>query len=204
MKYGYIGGYMDQKVLNIQLRSRTGKGISRQLRRSGQVPAVVYGKGMEAVPVTVNPKELTAAIAGEGGHNNLIMLKGGGSLDGNVVIVAELLRNPLRGDLMHVDLHKINMADKIRVEVPVNLVGTALGVRNGGLLDVSMHAVHVECLPNQIPAHLDVDVTDLAIGHSIHIGDLKLPAGVKVLGDTRASVVSVLGKAREEAPAAAV
>ncbi len=195
---------MDQKVLSIELRSRTGKGISRQLRRSGQIPAVVYGKGMEAVPVAVNPKELTSVIAGEGGHNNLITLKGGGSLDGNVVIVAELLRNPLRGDLMHADLHKINMADKIRVEVPINLVGTAVGVKNGGLLDVSMHAVHLECLPNQIPAHLDVDVTDLAIGHSIHIGDLKLPAGIKVLGDARASIVSVLGKAREEeAPAAA-
>ncbi len=195
---------MDQKVLNIELRSRTGKGISRQLRRNAQIPAVVYGKGMEPVAVTVNPKELSAAIAGEGGHNNLITLKGGGSLDGNVVILADLLRNPRRGDLMHADLHKINMADKIKVEVPINLVGTAQGVKNGGLLDVAMHAVHVECLPNQIPAHLDVDVTDLAIGHSIHIGDLKLPAGVKVLGDSRASIVSVLGKAQEEAaPAAA-
>ncbi len=196
---------MDQKVLSIELRSRTGKGIARQLRRSGQIPAVVYGKGMEAVPVTVNPKELVAAISGEGGHNNLITLKGGGSLDGNVVIVAEILRNPLRGDLMHADLHKINMADKVRVEVPINLIGTAQGVKNGGLLDFAMHAVHVECLPNQIPAHLDLDVTDLAIGHSLHIGDIKAPAGVKVLGDTRASVVSVLGKAREEeaAPAAA-
>ncbi len=195
---------MDQKVLNIELRSKTGKGISRQLRRNAQIPAVVYGKGMEPVAVTVNPKELSAAIAGEGGHNNLITLKGGGSLDGNVVIVAELLQNPIRGDLMHADLHKINMADKIKVEVPINLVGAAVGVKNGGLLDVAMHAVHVECLPNQIPAHLDVDVTDLAIGHSIHIGDLKLPAGVKVLGDSRASIVSVVGKAQEEAaPAAA-
>jgi large subunit ribosomal protein L25 len=194
---------MDQKVLNIELRSETGKGISRQLRRNAQIPAVVYGKGMEPVAVTVNPKELSAALAGEGGHNNLITLKGGGSLDGNVVIVADLLQNPLRGDLMHADLHKINMADKIKVEVPITLVGTALGVKNGGLLDVAMHSVHVECLPNQIPAHLDVDVTELAIGHSIHIGDLKLPTGVRVLGDTRASVVSVLGKAQEEAPAAA-
>jgi large subunit ribosomal protein L25 len=104
---------------------------------------------------------------------------------------------------MHADLHKINMADKIKVEVPITLVGTALGVKNGGLLDVAMHSVYVECLPNQIPAHLDVDVTELAIGHSIHIGDLKLPTGVRVLGDTRASVVSVLGKAQEEASAAA-
>jgi large subunit ribosomal protein L25 len=195
---------MDQKVLNIELRSKTGKEISRQLRRDGKIPAIVYGKGMEPVSVTVSPKELTAAIAGEGGHNNLITLKGVSSLDGNVVIVTDLLRNPLRGDLMHADLHKINMADKIKVEVPINLVGTALGVKNGGLLDFALHAVHVECLPNQIPARLDIDVNDLTIGHSIHVGDLKLPAGVKVLEDSRASIVSVLGKAQEEAaPAAA-
>ncbi|RQW78355.1 MAG: 50S ribosomal protein L25, partial [Geobacter sp.] len=81
---------------------------------------------------------------------------------------------------------------------------TAVGVKEGGLLDFAMHAVQVECLPNQIPEHIDVDVTDLTIGHSIHVGDLKLPTGVKVLEDAKASVISILGKAKEEeAPAAA-
>ncbi len=194
---------MDQRVLNVELRDKTGKGICRQLRMSGLVPGVVYGKGMEPVAVTVNPKELAAAIAGEGGQNHLITLKGGGALDGNVTIVADLLRDPVKGTLRHVDLHKINLAEKIRVEIPFNLVGTAVGVKEGGLLDFAMHAIEVECLPNQIPGHIDVDVTELTIGHSIHVGDLKLPAGVKALGDVRASVVSVLGKAKEEAPAAA-
>jgi large subunit ribosomal protein L25 len=193
---------MEQKVLNVELRPKAGKGICRQLRMKDLIPGIVYGKGMEAMPVTVNPKELAAAIAGEGGQNHLITLKGGGALDGNVIIVKELLRDPLKGTFRHVDLHKINLAEKVRVEVAINLVGTSAGVKEGGLLDFAMHTVEVECLPNSIPEHIDVDVTDLTIGHSIHVGDLKLPAGVKVLADLKASVVSVLGKLKEEAPAA--
>jgi len=195
---------MEQRELAVELRSKTGKGISRQLRRKGLIPGIVYGKGMESVPVSVNPKELSAALAGEGGHNNLLTLKGGGSLNGNVVIVADLLRDPLKSNPLHVDLHKINLTEIIKVEVPINLVGTAAGVIAGGLLDFAMHSVAVECLPTQIPEHIDVDVTELTIGHSIHVKDLQLPAGVKVLEDSRASVVSVLGKAMEEAAPAAV
>ena len=191
---------MEQKVLKIELRSRTGKGISRQLRRQGLVPAVVYGKGIDAVPVSLNPKELAEAIAGEG-RNRLMALQGGGSLDGSLVLVAEILHGALKREIMHVDLHRINLTEKVRVKVPVNLVGTAAGVKEGGLLDFAMHEVEVECLPTQIPGRLDVDVTGLAIGHSFHVSDLQLPAGVKVLEDAKANVVCVLGRAREEAAA---
>jgi large subunit ribosomal protein L25 len=194
---------MEQRELSVELRSRAGKGISRQLRREGLIPGIVYGKGMDAVAVAVNPKELSAAIAGEGGHNNLLTLKGGEGLNGNVVIVADLLMDPMKGKPLHVDLHKINLTEKIRVEVPINLVGTAAGVTAGGLLDFAMHSVEVECLPTLIPEHIDVEVTALKIGQSIHVRDLQPPAGVKVLDDSRASVVSVLGRAQEEAAAPA-
>jgi large subunit ribosomal protein L25 len=194
---------MEKTVLTVELRSKTGKGISRQLRANGLIPGIVYGRGMESVPVTVNPKDLAAAIAGEGGQNRLITLQGGGLLDGKVIIVADLLADPIKGTLRHVDMHKIDLAEKVKVEVPVSLVGTAIGVKEGGLLDFAMHALAVECLPNQIPPHIDVDVTDLAIGHSIHVGDLNLPAGIKVLDDAKSSIVSVLGKIVEEAAPAA-
>ena len=195
---------MEQRELNVELRTMSGKNGCRKLRSNDLLPGVVYGKGIDSVSVTVKPKELAAAIAGEGGLNHLITLKGGGSLDGSVVIVADLLRGALRGDFRHVDLHKVNLTEKVRVEVAFNLVGTAKGVKDGGMLDFAMHAVEIECLPTQIPEHIDVDVTELTIGHSVHISDLQLPAGVKVLADSRASIVSVLGKAREEeaAPAA--
>lgn len=189
---------MQQKELAVEARDKTGKGAARQLRVKGLVPGVVYGKGINAVPVTVNPKELLSAIAGEGGQNNLITLKGGG-LDGNVVIVADILRDSLKGVPLHVDLHKINMNEKVKVQVSVSLVGTAPGVKEGGLLDVVMHSLTVECLPAQIPEHIDVDITALTLGHSIHVGDVKLPAGIKVLDDPKASIVSVLGRGKEEA-----
>ncbi|HTP65493.1 MAG TPA: 50S ribosomal protein L25 [Geobacteraceae bacterium] len=189
---------MKRKELTVELRDKTGKGISRQLRNRGLVPGVVYGKGMDAVSVSVNSKELSEAIAGEGGHNNLLTLKGCDALDGNVVIVADIVLNPLKRSATHVDLHKISMTEKIKVAVPINLVGTAAGVSAGGLLDLAKHTLEVECLPTQIPEHIDVDVTELTVGHSIHVGDLKIPEGLKVLDDSRASVVSILGKSKEE------
>ncbi len=189
---------MERRELTVELRTKTGKGISRQLRREGLIPGIVYGKGMEPVAVSVNGKELSEAIAGEGGLNNLLTLKGGGGLSGNVVIVAELPKNPLKGNAIHVDLHKINLTEKIKVAVAVNLVGTAAGVTAGGLLDFAKHTIEVECLPTAIPEHIDVDVTELTVGHSIHVGDLQVPAGIKVLDDSKAAVVSVLGKAKEE------
>ncbi|SNB48052.1 50S ribosomal protein L25 [Geobacter sp. DSM 9736] len=191
-----------QRVVNIEIREQTGKGVSRQLRSKGLVPAVVYGKGIDPVPVSLNPKELVAAIAAGGGQNTLLTLKGGGSLDGNMAIIADMFLDPLKNTLRHVDLHRVNLAEKVRVEVKINLMGTAAGVKEGGLLDFTMHAVEIECLPTQIPEHIDVDITDLALGHSVHVGDLQLASGVKLLTDPRASVVSVLGKAKEEAPSA--
>lgn len=194
---------MERKELNVELRTTTGKNACRQLRAKELVPGVVYGKGMDAVAVTVQPKDLSAAIAGEGGRNNLITLKGGGSLDGSVVIVADMLSDALRGDCKHVDFHKISLTEKVRCKVALNLVGTAAGVKEGGLLDFATHSVEVECLPTAIPEHIDVDVTELTIGHSIHLGDLVLPEGVKVLGDPKTSIISILGKTREEEAAPA-
>lgn len=188
---------MQQKTMSIELREKVGKGIARKLRAAGRVPGVVYGKGVEPVAVSVNERELAAAIVGEGGRNNLITLQGGGSLNGNTVIVADLQRAPLKGMFISVDLHKINMDEKVRVHVPVALVGTAVGVKEGGMLDVVMHSLDLECLPTQIPEHVEVDVTGLAIGHAIHVGELVLPAGVKALDDPKATIVSIHGKAKE-------
>lgn len=190
---------MEQRVLSIEKRDRVGKGVSRRLRSSGRVPAVVYGKGIDPVAVSVDKRELAAAIAGEGGINHLITLKGGGELDGKVVIVADLTRDCLKGDAIHVDLHKVNMEEKVRVKVPVCLKGSAKGVKEGGLLDVVMHNIELECLPAQIPEHIEIDVTNLGIGESLHIADLTFPSGLKVLEDQKAAVVNILGKAVEAA-----
>jgi large subunit ribosomal protein L25 len=194
---------METKTLNVELRSKTGKGISRQLRIAGRLPGVVYGKGVEPTAVSIDQRELMKTITGDGAINSLITLNGGDSLNGSVVIVADMTVDPLKGTPKHVDLHKVNMDEKVRVEVSIKLKGTAKGVKDGGLLDFVKHSLEIECLPALIPAHIDVDVTGLTIGHSIHVSDLQLPPNVRVLDDLKAGVVSVLGKAREEAPAEA-
>ena len=117
---------MAQQVLNIEVRDKAGKGICRKLRTAGRIPGVVYGKGMASVAVSLNPKELSAAVSGEGGQNTLITLKGAGSLDGATVIVSDLQRDCLKGIPIHVDLHKISMTEKLRVTVPIAFVGTSI------------------------------------------------------------------------------
>jgi large subunit ribosomal protein L25 len=195
---------MQQKQMNIELRSKTGKGISRQLRSADMVPGVVYGKGMDPMAVSIKYRELQAAITGEGGQNNLITLVGGGSLDQSMAIVVDLQRDAIKGTYRHVDLHRINMTEKLRVTVPVVLKGTAIGVKEGGLLDLAHHELHVECLPGNIPDHIEIDITALKVAHSIHVSEIALPEGVKILDNPKIPVVSVLGRAKEaEAPAAA-
>lgn len=194
---------MQEKQLNVELRSKTGKGISRQLRMADMVPGVVYGKGMDPIAVSINHRELRAATAGEGGQNNLITLVGGGSLDQCMAIIVDLQRDALKGTYRHVDLHRVNMTEKLRVTVPVILKGTSIGVKEGGLLDLAHHELHVECLPGNIPDHIEIDITNLAVAHSIHVNEISLPEGVKLLDNPKTPVVSVLGRAKEAEAAAA-
>jgi large subunit ribosomal protein L25 len=195
---------MSKQILNVEVRERAGKGISRQLRKIGRIPAVVYGKGMEAVSVSVATRELSEAIAGPGGRNHILTLKGG-ALDGENVIVADLLQDCLKGTPRHVDLHRINLADKVKVHVKLVLVGVAAGAKAGGFVDFALHEVEVECLPVHIPGAINVDVTELQVGHSIHVSDIVAPIGSVILNDPKAPVVSILGRkggeAEEEAAA---
>jgi large subunit ribosomal protein L25 len=187
--------------LNVELRSKTGKGICRQLRTAGRIPGIVYGKGFDSTAVSLDQRELLKVV--EKAQGSLITLKGADSLDGAVVIVASMLMNPIKGTPRHIDLHKVNMDEKVKVEVKIKLKGTAKGVKDGGLLEFVKHTVEIECLPALIPSHLDVDVTALTIGHSIHVSDIQLPANIKLVDDPKASIVSILGKTKEAAPAEA-
>jgi large subunit ribosomal protein L25 len=193
---------MSMKELNVELRAKTGKGVCRQLRSAGRIPGIVYGKGINSTSISINQRDLVKTVEGAGGQNSLITLTGDDSLNGAVVIVANLLLDPIKGTPRHVDLHKINMDEKVRVEVKLRLVGTAKGVKDGGLLDFVKHTVEIECLPALIPAHIDVDVANLTIGHSIHLSEIQLPANVKLIDDPKHSIVSILGKGKEETPVA--
>lgn len=194
---------MNKTQMKIETRISTGKGVSRKLRAAGRIPGIVYGRGVEPMPVSLEPKALNAAIAGEGGLNNLITLEGGGVLDKVVVIVADIQRNVLKRTPEHVDLHRVNMTEVIRVNVPVNLLGIAPGVKEGGIMDVHHHTLHIECLPTQIPEHIEVDLSNLQIGQAIHVEEVTLPSGTKCLDNPMTVIVGVQGKAKENAEEAA-
>lgn len=193
---------MQQKQMNIELRTKTGTGVSRRLRNADMIPGVVYGKGVDPISVTIKNRDLQDAISGAGGQNNLITLIGGGSLDQNIAIVADIQRDPIKRTFKHVDLHRINPNEKIRITVPVVLKGTAAGVKEGGLLDLAHHELHVECLPGNIPDSIVIDISNLKIAHSIHVSEIQLPDGIVVLDQPKIPVVSILGRAKEEVPAA--
>jgi large subunit ribosomal protein L25 len=194
---------MQQKQMNIELRTKTGTGVSRRLRMADMVPGVVYGKGLDPVTVSIKSRDLQEAISGAGGQNNLITFIGGGSLDQNIAIVADIQRDPIKRTFKHVDLHRINPNEKLRVTVPVVISGTAIGVKEGGLLDQAHHELHIECLPGNIPDSITIDVTDLKVGDSVHVSEIPLPEGIVILDQPKIPVVSVLGKAKEEEETAA-
>lgn len=184
---------MASSELNVTLRSKTGKGISRSLRRQELMPAVVYGKGMESYPLSVSPKALQSAIATEAGWNTLITLKGDGPFDGKVVILKDLQVGSIRRDLMHADFQMVDMAQKVHVMVPVHPIGKSEGEKIGGSLQVIRKELEVVCLPNAIPSSIEVDVQAMGIGDVLHIADLILPAGIEAPHDVNFTVITCTG-----------
>jgi len=188
---------MAQSELNVTAREVVGKGGARALRRQALVPAVVYGKGMESCNVVVVPKELQAAIATEAGWNTLITLKGAGDFNGKVVILKDMQRDAIRGDIKHVDFQAIDLKT-------VHPVGKSVGEKAGGHLQVIRHELEVVCLPTAIPSAIEVEVSALAIGDVLHVEDLVLPAGIEAPHDVNFTVITVTGhKAEESAEGAA-
>lgn len=186
-----------------EIRSASGKAAAKRLRRAQRIPGVVYGGARGAVSVTVNPQELLAALgAGENVLINLALVGADGPPA--VVILKELQRDPVKGGPLHVDFQEISMERKIRVEVPVTLTGEATGVKNkGGILEYALRQLFVECLPLSIPERIVVDVSALDIGDVIHVSDLHVAEGIRILEDAERVVASVVAAAVEEAPAAA-
>ena len=195
---------MAQSQLSVAPRAGTGKGSARALRRAGLVPGVVYGKGMAACTVAVDPKALKQAIATEAGWNTLITLQGDGPFDGKVVILKGLQVHPLRRDMTHVDFQAVDLNQKVHVMVPVHVVGKSQGEKAGGQLHIIRHELEVICLPTDIPTSINIEVAALNIGDVVHIEDVALPAGTEVPHDVNFTVITVTGhKAEEEAAAAA-
>jgi large subunit ribosomal protein L25 len=188
-------------ALVAEVRDATGKGVARKLRAAGRIPAVLYGKGAESKAISIDPSALQRLLQSSGaGMNTLIEL----SVDGTTqtVLVKELQRDPVRGYPLHTDFYLIDLDKKVEVSVPIHLVGRAAGVELGGILDHPLREIELECLPRAIPESVDVDVSALEIGQSIHVRDLELPEGSSVRTDANLAVASVIAPAVVEEPVA--
>lgn len=189
---------MAQTELNITLREATGKGVARRLRAEGQVPAVVYGKEMEACAISFEAKDLDVALSGEDGWNTLITLKGVAALDGKVVVVKDLERHPLRRNMTCADFHAIDLSKKSIFMVPVVPVGRSAGEIEGGTLQIIRHELEVLCLPTAVPQSIEINVEALNIGDTIHVEEVTVDGDAEIPFDVNFTVLTVKGHKEEE------
>lgn len=188
--------------LNAKPRSEGGKGVARKLRAAGEVPGVIYGHGREPQPLTVNGREFQRLAERVRITSTVIEL----AIEGKTArtLVRELQRDPIKRTVIHVDFQELVAGEKVTVSVPLRFIGTAEGVKTGGgILEETMHQLEVTCDPANIPDHIDVDVSALTIGHSLHVGDLKLPEGVEVTDDPEQTIAVVSAPKEEEEAAPA-
>ncbi len=198
---------MEEVILEAQKRTDTGTGRVNRLRKSSALPAVVYGEGHSPLNLQLSAKEFANLVAKHKGGSFMIKLriKDGSKQSDKAVLIKEIQHHPVKDTVIHVDFNEISLTKHIRVKVPVAAKGEAIGVkRDAGVLDHVIWELEIECLPTSIPEAIEVDVSNLEIGKSIHVKDIVLPAGVKVLNDPDSAVLAVAAPAKEEAPAEAV
>ncbi len=197
---------MKSVALKAYPRTKVQRSEVTKLRNQGRVPATIYGSKTTPQNLELNDRELTNLLHHSVSENILVDLAVENDARGQrLALLQEVQHHPLSGKVLHVDFHEISPDETVTVQVPVETVGEAVGVKTGGgILEHILHKIKVRCLPKHLPENILIDVSHLEIGKSIHLGDLKAPEGVQILGDKHISVVAVAEpRAEEEAPAAA-
>ena len=190
---------MERSELTVKLRDKTGKGVARKLRAEGLIPAIFYGHKSEPIALSLNPTELKKIIHSDSGRNTLITLKFEGKKEKErVALLKELQVTPLKRTYLHADLYEVLMDEKITARIPIHFVGKAIGVKEGGIEQHSRRELDVRCLPGNLPDFIEADVTNLAIGDSLHVKDLKLSEGVEVLDPAGDTTVTIIAPAAEK------
>ena len=186
-----------------QARQTRGKNEARRTRRSGLIPAVVYGAYKEPVPVAVSPKAILQIVHSASGYNTIFNLDIEGR-ENTPVMVVDHQNDPIRGTLLHADLKRIDLTKRIRVSIPLGTTGEPKGVKTqGGLLEVITRAAEIECLPDEIPESFVVDVTELLIGQSKRFSDLALTGSMKLIGAPETVIAHIVTMRAEEVKPAA-
>ena len=192
---------MEKPELKVKIRDKTGKGYVKRLRKKGFIPAVLYGPHLkEAIPIEIEVSKLRDLLStlSEGEKIITLELVNKDKDNKKEVIIKDAQHSWLKGELLHIDFYEIKRGEKISTEVPLHLAGEAPGAKKGGVVEQLVRQIEIECLPENIPPHIDIDLKDLDIGDSLRVKDLKLPPTVKVLTNPEEIVVSILSPISEE------
>lgn len=179
---------MREIPITVQRRHEIGKGVARQTRLAGKIPGVVYGPDTEPIPVSVEEREFRTAMrhASSGSILNL-------NMDGKETkaVLREMQRDPVTSRVLHIDFHAISMNKPIHVAIPIHFLGTPVGVKvDGGIMQATMREIEISCLPINIPEHLEVNVSELRIGDSVHVGNISIP-NATILADAQRTIVVI-------------
>ena len=185
--------------IQVQKREQAGKGVARTLRRQGRIPAVLYGNGQSHL-LSMDPNDARHVILSQAGHTGLltVRIESGDKQEERVAVLQDHQIDPITGAVLHVDLFEVSMDKSLRARVPVTVIGSVpVGVKEGGSLHQPLRELHIECLPAQLPDHVEVDAEPLQIGQGIRVQEVSIPSGVKVLDDGNLMVVHVTAKISE-------
>ncbi|WP_028973954.1 50S ribosomal protein L25 [Spirochaeta cellobiosiphila] len=185
---------MEQKTLAYEIREELTKGAARRLRAAGQIPAVVYGVGTPS-SIAVNAKEFDKNFATIS-ESTIITLQG---KEEKTVLVKDYQEDVLKGVITHLDFYEIQKGKKLNTHVSIHVTGNPVGVREGGLLDHALHEIEIECLPKDLPEQISINIEGLNIGDAVHVSDIAIPEGVKILTNSDSVVASITGKVADAA-----
>ena len=183
---------MSETTVEVRQRDEIGKNANRRLRAAGGIPAVVYGGGKEPIAISVEKTDVHDLLRQAGGENAVFLLKLAGTGKARHTMVREVVVDPISRQIIHIDFQRVLMTEKVKVQVPIELVGVPEGVKNqGGVLDFITREVELECLPGDIPPQLELDVAALEVGQHVQVKDLELPAKVEMLEEPDRVIASV-------------
>ena len=194
---------MERITISVEKRGETGKGVARSLRRNYMIPAILY-RGGDSLPIKIPKKEITQFINTTSGEQVMVSLqfKDG---ENKLALMKDYQVDPTKRELLHADFFEVLLTEKVKVSVHITTTGESIGVkRDGGLLQNPLREIEIECLPDKIPGHVKIDISGLEIGQSLHVGDLKLEEGIKVLTNHGEVIANIIAPAVEAvAPAEA-
>jgi large subunit ribosomal protein L25 len=190
---------MERPMLSAEIRDEIGKERAKKLRAKGLIPAIFYGPRSQSIPLVINDKEFSKTLQTEAGENVLIDLhiRKGDHLDRKVVMVKDVQIDPLKGKNLHTDFYEVTMHEMVTVEVPIHLVGKPEGIKMGGILEQIRRVIQIQCLPGDIPKRIDIDVSSLNIGDSIHVQDIQVEKA-KILSEANLTIATVVPPVAEE------